>query len=143
MRKRIKSVTVALAALAALAPGGSVLATASKTSSSTAPEPVSANDTGSAVQQGDQSTPDNAVAAKKKTAKKPGKKHAKKGSVGPAPANDPVGPNDTTTPDTGSAASENTAENAPENASETGPSDGPGGHADAPGQDSQFQGEQP
>jgi hypothetical protein len=127
MRKRIKSATVVLAALTALALGGSALATAAGSSSRPAQEKVSTADPGPAVQQGDQTTPDGAVAAKKKaTAKHHGKKHGKKGKAAAnesQPGSDPAGPNDTTSPDTGSAASENTAENA----SETAPGDGPGG----------------
>jgi hypothetical protein len=147
MRKRIKSVTVAAAALAALALGGSALASASSSSSS-APEKVSATDPGPAVQQGDQTTPDGAVQAKKTHAVKHGKshakKHAKKASAEVVSGSDPAGANDTTSPDPSSASSENAAENAPENASESGPSDGPGGHEDAPGNpnvDNQEEGE--
>jgi hypothetical protein len=110
MRKQVKSVTVAIAALAALALGGSALASASST------EPVSATDTGPAIQQGDQSTPDNSASASR---------HHVKTAVESQPASDPAGANDTTSPDGGSAAGEN--------GSEAEPSDGPGGHEDPAG----------
>ncbi|HEY6396960.1 MAG TPA: hypothetical protein VIX82_05855 [Solirubrobacteraceae bacterium] len=124
MRKRLKTVLVAAAALAALALGGSALATAA---SSTSPkEKVSATDPGPAVQQGDQTSPDVGAAASRKAAEA-------------QPTNDPAGANDTTSPDTRGA----TSENAPENASENAPSDGPGGYSDTAGTnaDTQQQGE--
>jgi hypothetical protein len=114
MRKRAKSLTLAVAALAVLALGGSALANASGT------EPVSATDAGPAIQQGDQRTPDNSASA--------ARHHATRAAVS-QPVNDPAGVNDTTSADTGSAAGENSAENG----SEAEPSDGPGGHEDPAG----------
>jgi hypothetical protein len=120
MRKRIKSLTIAVVALAALALGGSALASAGST------EPVSRMDTGAPVQQGDQTTPDNGATV--------AKHHARQAAGGSSTASDPAGANDTSSPDPGSAASETSAEST----SETAPGDGPGGHAD-PGGDAQNQ----
>jgi hypothetical protein len=118
MRKRILKLTGVLAALTALAVGGSTLASASKPASPTAKAavaeaPATGTD-GDTVQQGDQSTPDVARVA---TAT------AHSADVATAGDSSDGGSPDVATP-----------ENAPESSSETGStSDGPGGHADKPG----------
>jgi hypothetical protein len=141
MTKRIKRLVVAVAALAALALGGAVFAQA-QTSPSAAPERTSGPDRDT-VQSGDQTSPD----TPKRAAAGHVRHHAVRAS---STSTDPSGggtgqSGNQNTPDTGSAAETPGTEN-PETAgeSETAPgSDGPGGHADEPGQanaDHQFQG---
>jgi Ni/Co efflux regulator RcnB len=133
MTKRIQKLVLAVAALAALALGGSVLAQA-QTTTKAASEKTSAPDTDN-VQSGDQTTPDT---VKKGTARNR-HHHAVRVSL-----TDPAGggsgqSGSQTAPDTGSSSetsSETAGESAPGN-------DGPGGHADEPGNanaDHQFQG---
>ncbi|MDQ6778370.1 MAG: hypothetical protein M3071_19610 [Actinomycetota bacterium] len=100
MTKRIQGMLVAFAAIAAMAFGGAVFASA-QTTHTTAHEKVAAIDKDN-VQSGDQKAPDTTT----KATELPG------------------------------------VETTTETSSETGPSDGPGGHADAPGAtvDHQFQG---
>ncbi|MDQ6607275.1 MAG: hypothetical protein M3Z06_12095 [Actinomycetota bacterium] len=104
MTKRIQGMFVAFAAVAAMALGGAVFASA-QTSHTKATEPVAAVDKDN-IQSGDQKTPDRTT----KATELPGV--------------------------------ESTTETTSETSSETAPSDGPGGHADAPGAtvDHQFQG---
>jgi hypothetical protein len=131
MTRRIQKLVAAVAALAALALGGAVFAQA-QSSTSAAPEPVSAVD-GDNIQSGDQTTPDVTTKATRH--------HA--ALVSPT-TTDPAGggsgqSGDQTAPDTGSA-SETPGTESPETAAA---SDGPGGHADEPGNanaDHQFQG---
>jgi hypothetical protein len=112
MRKRLRTWTGVTAALAALALGGSAIATAASGTSGAAKKAAVERTTGpdtDSIQSGDQKTPDTAAV-----------KHA--AQVSPS-------------------------ENAPESASETSaestesstPSDGPGGHEDPAGVDSQTQ----
>ena len=111
MRKRLKTLTGMTAALAALALGGSAIATAASGTASAAKKHAVERTTGpdkDSIQSGDQKTPDTAV------------KHA--AQVSP---------------------SESTSESAPESSVEStessAPSDGPGGHEDPAGVDSQTQ----
>jgi hypothetical protein len=128
MSNRIQKAVVAVAAIGALAAGGSAIASAQNTAptptppavtkSVTAPEPVGGPDTDS-IQSGDQTTPDAVVSGKTvaATAEAPGTE---------APAASEL-PGAAETPGSESAAN----------------SDGPGGHADEPGNptaDHQFQG---
>jgi hypothetical protein len=111
MRKRLTTMTGVMAALAALAVGGSAIATAAQgTAKKPAVEQVTGPDR-DAVQSGDQTTPDTTKAIHKSTA---------------VPASEP-------------ASSESASESAPENSESSAPSDGPGGHEDPPGVDSQTQ----
>jgi hypothetical protein len=112
MRKRMKTIGVATAALAALALGGSALASATQQTATSAKHPAVTNKSGvpekttgpdtDRIQSGDQTTPD--------------KRGAKASSVS------------TSETSTSETASETTSES--ENAS---PSDGPGGHEDPAG----------
>jgi hypothetical protein len=110
MTKRLQKILVALAAFAALAVGGSAIASAQQpaqgpakvTQSATAPEPVGGPDNDS-VQSGDQTSPDPAGAAAEAPGEQPGSETAAE-----APGEQP-----------GSETAAN--------------SDGPGGHADEPG----------
>lgn len=141
MTKRIRKLALAVSALAALALGGAVFAQA-QTSPSVAPERTSLPDRDN-VQSGDQTTPDT-------TAVTAG--HARHHTVRVASSRtaDPAGggtgqSGDQSTPDTGSASETPGAENPETGAgSESAPgNDGPGGHADPPGNanaDHQFQG---
>jgi ABC-type phosphate transport system substrate-binding protein len=141
MTKRIRKLVVAVAALAALALGGAVFAQA-QTSPSAAPERTSVPDRDN-VRSGDQTTPDVAV-----TAAGHARHHATRAAS--STTVDAAGggtgrSGDQSTPDTGSAGETPGAENpetgaGPESASAN---DGPGGHADPPGEgnaDHQFQG---
>lgn len=141
MTKRIQKLVVAVAALAALALGGAVFAQA-QSSPSAAPERTSVPDRDN-IQSGDQTTPDNSGTAARSHARN----HAR---VTSSSTVDPAGggtgqSGDQSTPDTGSASETPGAEN-PETVggSESAPAnDGPGGHADEPGNanaDHQFQG---
>ena len=141
MTKRIHGLAAAVAALAALALGGAVIAQA-QGSYSAAPERVSAPDRDN-VQSGDQTTPDSA----KRTAANARHRHTRAASttaVG-SMAGGNVQSGSQTTPDSGSQAETSGAEN-PESGSgsESAPSnDGSGGHADEPGlarADHQFEG---
>jgi len=141
MTKRIRKLVVAVAALAALALGGAVFAQA-QTSPSAAPERTSVPDRDN-VQSGDQTTPDVAV-----TAASHARHHATR--VASSTTVDAVGggtgrSGDQSTPDTGSAGETPGAENPETGAGSESVSanDGPGGHADPPGDgnaDHQFQG---
>lgn len=141
MTKRIKRLVMAVAALAALALGGAVFAQA-QTSPSAAPERTSVPDRDT-VQSGDQTSPD--------TLKRAAAGHVRRNAVRASSTSaDPSGggtgqSGNQNTPDTGPA-TEAPGTESPETAgeSETAPgNDGPGGHADEPGQanaDHQFQG---
>ncbi|MDQ6835997.1 MAG: hypothetical protein M3016_07395 [Actinomycetota bacterium] len=149
MTKRIQKLVLTMAALAALALGGSVLAQA-QTSKSSAQERVSAPDRDN-VQSGDQTTPD-ATHRSSRHARhhKARARHAghHRVRVSSTTSSDPAGggtgqSGDQSAPDRGSASETSGAENPETGAgSESGgPSDGPGGHADPPGNaDHQFQG---
>jgi hypothetical protein len=141
MTKRIQRVFVAVAALAAMALGGAVLAQG-QTPASAAPEKVTTPDRDN-VQSGDQRTPD---ATKVATAAHVAKQTKRAASPGTDPAGGGTGQSgDQRTPDTGASPETSGAEN-PETGSgseSAAPNDGPGGHADAPGSanaDHQFQG---
>jgi hypothetical protein len=141
MTKRIRKLVVAVAALAALALGGAVFAQA-QTSPSVAPERTNMPDRDN-VQSGDQTTPDTAT-----TAAGHARHHSAR--VSSSTTADPAGggtgqSGDQSTADTGSASETPGAENPETGAgSESAPAnDGPGGHADPPGNanaDHQFQG---
>jgi hypothetical protein len=118
MTKRIQKGAAALLALGALGFGGSAVAGAASTA-----EPVGGPDHDT-IQSGDQTTPD--VGTKAATASKSSTKTA-------APSEQPGVESSTEAPGT-----ESSSETAPGN-------DGPGGHADEPGnpqEDNQFQGQQ-
>ena len=105
MRKRLTTMTGLTAALAALALGGSAIATAAQgTAKKAAVEKTTGPDTDT-VQSGDQTTPDTSAAGKA-------------ASVSP---------------------SESAAETSTESSESSAPSDGPGGHEDPAGVDSQTQ----
>jgi hypothetical protein len=112
MRKRLTTIAGMTAALAALALGGSAIATATQgTTGATGKAPVERTagpDTGAAVQSGDQTTPDTATQST---------------SVGAAE----------------SATPESATESSSESSESAAPSDGPGGHEDPAGVDSQTQ----
>jgi hypothetical protein len=141
MTKRIRTLVVAVAALAALALGGAVFAQA-QTSPSAAPERTHMPDRDN-VQSGDQTTPDTAAAAA-------GHARYHSARVASSTTADPAGggtgqSGEQSTADTGSTSETPGAENPETGAgSESAPAnDGPGGHADAPGNanaDHQFQG---
>jgi hypothetical protein len=121
MSKRIRKFLAAFAALGALAVGGSAFASAQQPAKSVAPvvsEPVGGPDTDS-IQSGDQTTPDTVTAAARTStaAEAPGTEQPAAGEQ-PGAAEQP-----------GSESAAN--------------SDGPGGHADEPGNasaDHQFNG---
>jgi hypothetical protein len=129
MTKRIQKLFLAVGALAALAVGGSALASAQQPAQSNAPvtqsapaaEPVGGPDTDN-VQSGDQTTPDTARVAATNQAS--GGQAEAPGTEQPAASEQPGAAE---TPGSESAAD----------------SDGPGGHADEPGNaaaDHQFEG---
>jgi hypothetical protein len=142
MTKRIQRLVVAVAALAALALGGAVFAQAQSSPSAAAQERTTAPDRDN-VQSGDQTTPDT---------KAPAVTHARFHAVRAASttSTDPAGggsgqSGSQSTPDTGSGTETTTAEKPETGAGSesASPSDGPGGHADEPGNasaDHQFQG---
>jgi hypothetical protein len=112
MRKRLKTMTGLTAALAALALGGSAIATAAQGTASAkkaAVERTTGPDT-DAIQSGDQTTPDPSSVRKSAA----------------VPASE-------------SATPESATESSSENNESSTPSDGPGGHEDPPGVDSQTQ----
>lgn len=116
MKHRIRNTVISLAALAALALGGSVFAQAQSGSSTPASPPSAESTTGpdtDTVQSGDQSGPDNGKADKGEKADTETKDPA---AEAPDSASDPA--------DSGTEASG--TESAPG-------SDGPGGHADETG----------
>jgi hypothetical protein len=124
MTKRIQKVSAAVLAIGALGLGGSALAQGASTT-----EPVGGPDRDS-IQAGDQTTPDTAAAAASATTASAPK--ASTGSSGAAAEQ----------PGVESATEQPGAESASETAAD---SDGPGGHADEPGNaaaDNQFQGAQ-
>jgi hypothetical protein len=147
MTKRIKKTIAAVAALGALALGGAVFAQAQSGQSTAAPpaqsatESVTSPDTDN-IQSGDQTTPD-----------QPGAASASASESTTAPDNDSVQSGDQTTPDQPGTASVSASSASEPQSSETeqpgveSPSnnDGPGGHADEPGNASanyEFQGQQ-
>jgi len=141
MTKRIRKSVVAVAALAALALGGAVIAHA-QAPSSAAPEPTAMPDSDN-VQSGDQTTPDTATTA----AGRAGQHDAQVASTTTVdPAGGGTGQSgDQSTPDTGSASDTPGAESPETGAGSESAAgnDGPGGHADPPGNanaDHQFQG---
>jgi hypothetical protein len=114
MRKRLTTMTGVTAALTALALGGSAVATAAQGTASAAKKPAVEKTTGpdrDAIRSGDQTTPDTPRTIHKSTL------------VAASEA----------------GASESAAESSPENSESSAPSDGPGGHADPAGVDSQTQ----
>jgi hypothetical protein len=125
MTKRIQKLAMAVAALAALALGGAVFAQAQGPPSAT-PHHTSVADRDT-VQSGDQTTPD-----------KPAAHHA---SVADG---DAVQSGDQTAPDKpGASTAEQTGSESTQSSESANNSDGPGGHADEPGNataDHQFQG---
>jgi hypothetical protein len=133
MTKRIQKVSAAVLALGALGLGGSALAQGASTT-----EPVGGPDRDS-IQAGDQTTPDTAAAAASAT--KASAPKASTGSSGAA-AEQPGAESATEQPGAESATEQPGAEGSSETAAD---SDGPGGHADEPGNaaaDNQFQGAQ-
>lgn len=116
MLKRMKTSVGAVAALGALALGGSAIASAASSHHHKASHKAHHSATHKSTRAGEPTGPDR----------------------------DNVQSGDQSTPDVkGSKSSETTRENAPESAGESTKSDGPGGHADAPGDsnaDHQFQG---
>jgi hypothetical protein len=139
MGKRIRKVMVGVAALTALALGGAVFAQA-QSSRSSAPERVTAPDRDN-IQSGDQTTPD-APAVSHATRHVVLHRTAVRSSTTDG---DSAQSGDQTTPDKpGSGASEQSGAGSPEPSGESvANSDGPGGHADEPGNptaDHQFQG---
>jgi hypothetical protein len=129
MTNRIQKAVVAIAAIGALAAGGSAIASAQNgapvpaptTQSAPAPEPVGGPDTDT-IQSGDQTTPDTVTA-----------KTIAATTSTPAEAPGTEQPAASETPGAPEAPGSETAAN----------SDGPGGHADEPGNptaDHQFQG---
>jgi hypothetical protein len=141
MTKRIQKLFLTVAALGALAVGASTIASAQQqpakpqapaTQSAPSTEPTGGPDTDT-IQSGDQTTPDtagaSAAATKSPTA---GTKQEAPGTEQPD-ASEPAGANET--PDANEAPGSESAAN----------SDGPGGHADEPGNasaDNQFEGQQ-
>ena len=109
MRKRVTTIAGMTAALAALALGGSAIATATQGPTGAAGkapiEQTTGPDTGAAVQSGDQTTPDKSTSA---------------------------GAAESATP-------ESATESSSESSESSAPSDGPGGHEDPAGVDSQTQ----
>jgi hypothetical protein len=142
MTKRIQKLVMAVAALAALALGGAVFAQAQTSSPSAAHEQTTAPDRDN-VQSGDQTTPDTTSRA----ARGHSRHHARRAA---STSTDPAGggsgqSGSQSTPDNGSSTETPGAENPETGAgSESAPgNDGPGGHADEPGNasaDHQFQG---
>ena len=119
MRRRLTKLLAGLTAVAALAFGGSALAGAASNPSPPAPPPASAP--ADTAQQGDQTAPDKAGATENA---------AETSSSEKADAPEPA---------------ESSSESATESASEVPGNDGPGGHADEPGNanaDHQFQGQE-
>jgi hypothetical protein len=122
MSKRIQRLVLSVSALAALALGGSVIAQA-QSSSATKAEPVATRDTDT-VQSGDQTTPDRPAAAS--TTRAVHRTHATH-VVRTAASSEQPGSESSEAPGAESPAA----------------NDGPGGHADPPGNstaDHQFQG---
>jgi hypothetical protein len=139
MGKRIRNVMVGVASVTALALGGAVFAQA-QSSPSSAPERATAPDRDN-IQSGDQTTPD-ALGGSHTTRHVVLHRTAVRSS---ATDGDSVQRGDQTTPDQpGSGASEQPGAESPEQSGESAAnSDGPGGHADEPGNptaDHQFQG---
>ena len=157
MTRRMKQALLAVAALGALALGGSAMAQAGTTTVKPALEPTSGPDRDK-IQSGDQTTPDQPAAAKASKATKNVSTTTKAKSaaseapgVETAPNSDgPSGPAQETT-GTSSAPAESPAASETPGAGETPSSetpsanDGPGGHADEPGNpnaDHQFNGQE-
>ncbi len=139
MTKRIQKLVMAVAALAALALGGAVFAQA-QTAPKAAQEKTSTVDLDN-VQSGDQTTPDATTSktARHHAVRVTARHHAKR-VASTTTDGGTVQSGDQSTPDTSGAAESSTSETGGETASG---SDGPGGHADAPGSanaDHQFQG---
>ncbi len=118
MRTRITKLVAGLAVLGALAVGGATFASASSKAPPVSP-PVAAVD-GDTLQQGDQTAPDTGTAAEQSS-------------------------ESATSDQAGESSSESATSEQGESSSEVEASDGPGGHADEPGNpnaDYQFQGAQ-
>ncbi len=147
LTKRMKQVVVGVAALAALALGGSTLASAGTTTAKPTVEATSGSDR-DAIQSGDQTTPDTPATravskASKVTSRAPAASKAKT-AASEAPgvesglnSDGPSGHADEAT-GSRSASAEAPGSEKPDTAgekagSETPNSDGPGGHADEPG----------
>ena len=131
MRNRLTKIGAGIAAIAALAFGGSALASAAqKAHQTTPPAPIT-------QQQGSQSAPD-ANATSGNAAETPDNPAEPQSATD----GDNVQQGDQTSPDTASS-TDQSSEQAGESASaESGPSDGPGGYADTnPNADTQQQGE--
>lgn len=146
MTKRIQKLAVAVAALAALSLGGAVFAQA-QSPSPAASERTAAPDRDN-VQSGDQTTPDTAKAAARHArdhARRHNVRAANTTTAGTADGEN-VQSGDQTAPDNSAASEQIGAENPEQPATESesaSGSDGPGGHADEPGNanaDHQFQG---
>jgi len=154
MYKQVKMGAGAVAGLAALALGGSAIASANQSAPhhraasvvSTVSEPAAAGRDTDNVQSGDQTAPDSAAVSK---ASELNTSESSSPSDGPGGHADPAGnvdnqSGDQTAPDTAKA-SEASSENAtPESSTSenSAPSDGPGGHADPAGNvDNQQQGQ--
>jgi hypothetical protein len=122
MTKRIQKVFLTVAALGALAVGASAIASAQ--TPATTPPPVKQSATPT-TQSGAQDTPDAAASGTAGTKEAPGTEAPDAtdtpDATGSAGATDPAGANDT--PDANEAPGAESATN----------SDGPGGHADEPG----------
>jgi cytoskeletal protein RodZ len=119
MRARLTKLLAGLTAVAALAFGGAALAGAASNPSPPAPPPASAP--ADTAQQGDQTAPDKEGATE---------------NAAEAPSSDKAEATEPT---------ESSSESATESASEVAGNDGPGGHADEPGNanaDHQFQGQE-
>jgi len=123
MRARLTKLLAGLTAVAALAFGGAALAGAA--SNPSPPTPPAASAPAATVQQGDQTAPDTTGAAE---------------NAPEAPSSEKAG-----SPEPAESSSESATESATESASEVAANDGPGGHADEPGNpnaDHQFQGQE-
>ena len=119
MRARLTKLLAGLTAVTALAVGGAALAGAANNSSPPAPPAASAP--AATVQQGDQIAPDTTGAAE---------------NAPEAPSSEKAGAPEP---------AESSSESATESAAEVAANDGPGGHADEPGNpnaDHQFQGQE-
>jgi cytoskeletal protein RodZ len=141
MTKRIQKLFLAVAALSALAVGGSAIASAQQSGTTTTPppasEPVGGPDTDS-IQSGDQTTPDapGTTASTKATTAKVALKASPKAAASQTP--EAPGTEQPAASEQPGAAEQPGSESAAN-------SDGPGGHADEPGNasaDHQFQGQE-
>lgn len=138
MTKRFKQLVASVAALAALALGGAVFAQAQSGS-----EPVGGPDRDN-IQQGDQTTPDNATVA---TASKKAKVHRHKAHHVRRHSTRASGSNQSGAGEQSGASEQSGVENPEQSGESANGSDGPGGHADEAGggnanADHQFQGQE-